>query len=48
MNCLIGVSGLGDYWISFDIENKINELLEDGLINSVNQINNYTQWKNQN
>lgn len=36
-----------DYWISFDIENKINELLEKGLIDSVNQINNYTQWKNQ-
>ena len=30
-----------------DIENKINELLEKGLIDSVNQINNYTQWKNQ-
>ena len=36
-----------DYWISFDIENKINQLLEEGLIDSVNQINNYTQWKNQ-
>ena len=36
-----------DYWFSFDIENKINELLEEGLIDSVNQINNYTQWKNQ-
>lgn len=36
-----------DYWISFDIENKINELLEKGLFDSVNQINNYKQWKNQ-
>lgn len=36
-----------DYWFSFDIENKINELLEDGLINSVNDINNYETWKNQ-
>lgn len=36
-----------DYWVAFDIENKINELLEKGLIDSVNQINNYTQWKNQ-
>ena len=30
-----------DYWISFDIENKINQLLEEGLIDSVKQIGNY-------
>ena len=36
-----------DYWISFDIENKINQLLEEGLISSVTEINNYEKWKNQ-
>lgn len=30
-----------DYWVSFDIENKVNELLEDGLIDSVNDIRDY-------
>lgn len=37
-----------DYWFSFDIENKINELLENGLIDSITEINNYETWKNQN
>ena len=36
-----------DYWFSFDIENKINELLENGLIDSITEINNYETWKNQ-
>ena len=36
-----------DYWFSFDIETKVNQLLEDGLISSVTEINNYEKWKNQ-
>ena len=34
-------------FISFDIETKVNQLLEDGLISSVTEINNYEKWKNQ-
>lgn len=30
-----------DYWISFDIENKIRELLDEGRIDSITEINNY-------
>ena len=36
-----------DYWISFDIENKINELLKKGSIDSTKEIQNYEKWKNQ-
>jgi hypothetical protein len=30
-----------DYWYTFDIETKIQELLEEGLINSVTEIVNH-------
>jgi hypothetical protein len=30
-----------DYWYTFDIETKIQELLEEGLINSVTEIANH-------
>ena len=36
-----------EYWISFDIENKINELLKKGSIDSTKEIQNYEKWKNQ-
>lgn len=36
-----------EYWETFDIENKINELLKEGSIDSINDINNYDKWKNQ-
>lgn len=35
-----------DYWYSFDIENKINQLLEEGLISSITEINNYESLRN--
>lgn len=30
-----------DYWFSFDIENKVNELLKTGLIDSTKDIKDY-------
>ena len=30
-----------DYWVSFDIETKVNQLLEDGLIDSTKNIRDY-------
>ena len=35
-----------DYWVTSDIETKVNELLENGFIDSINEIGNYESLRN--